>query len=74
MVEKFKAYASYKEAFADYENLLKSNPRYKNVVNSESSQDFASGLQKVGYATDPKYTEKLNQVINGNRLKSSIIA
>lgn len=73
MVEKFKAYASYKEAFADYENLLKATPRYKNVVNSESSQEFASGLQKAGYATDPKYTEKLNQVINGNRLKSSII-
>ncbi len=74
VVEKFKAYASYKEAFNDYENLLKSSPRYKNVVNAENSQEFASGLQKAGYATDPKYTEKLNQVINGNRLKSSIIA
>jgi len=63
-VEKFRAYDSYAEAFEDYANLLRNNPRYQNVVaNSHDSQEFAYGLQRAGYATDPHYGAKLVRII-----------
>lgn len=65
MVQKFRAYASYEESFADYARLMKDNPRYERVLASgASAQGFASGLQRAGYATDPAYADKLTRVIN----------
>ena len=54
-VERFRAYASYGEAFRDYANLLASNPRYAEVLNPQDAAGFARGLQRAGYATDPMY-------------------
>lgn len=73
-VETFKAYGSYEEAMKDYTALLKNSSRYSSVLGTQNSSDFARGLQKAGYATDPSYSSKLEQVINGNTLKKSIIA
>jgi flagellar protein FlgJ len=65
---KFRAYASYEEAFKDYAQLLGSNARYADVVakaqKGGGAQTFAMGLQKAGYATDPEYASKLARVIN----------
>jgi peptidoglycan hydrolase FlgJ len=62
---KFRAYASYDDAFKDYANMMKNNPRYAKVVeNSNSVQGFAKGLQQAGYATDPQYADKLTRMIN----------
>lgn len=69
-VEKFRAYDSYADAFRDYAKLLSENPRYAKVLeHSASVQGFARELQNSGYATDPKYAEKLVQVIG--RVKTS---
>lgn len=63
-VEKFRAYGSYAEAFADYANMLTNSSRYKTVVASASDAvGFAQGLQRAGYATDPQYADKLRRVI-----------
>ncbi|HET7792320.1 MAG TPA: flagellar assembly peptidoglycan hydrolase FlgJ, partial [Rhizobacter sp.] len=62
---KFRAYGSYEEAFTDYAQMMKNNPRYAKVVESgASAQGFAQGLQKAGYATDPAYADKLTRMIN----------
>lgn len=62
---KFRAYDSYADSFADYAKLMKTSPRYSQVVaNAESAQGFAQGLQRAGYATDPAYADKLTRVIN----------
>lgn len=62
--EKFRAYDSYADSFRDYAKLLKDNPRYSKVLEQgESVQGFARALQNAGYATDPKYADKLVQVI-----------
>lgn len=62
--EKFRAYSSYDEAFKDYATMLSSNPRYANVLQQSSSPvAMAQALQKSGYATDPKYAEKLVSVM-----------
>ncbi|MDO9010743.1 MAG: flagellar assembly peptidoglycan hydrolase FlgJ [Gallionella sp.] len=63
-VEKFRAYSSYAEAFKDYAGMMSSNPRYANVLQQAGSPSgMANALQKSGYATDPKYAEKLVSVM-----------
>lgn len=64
-VEKFRAYDSYAEAFKDYANLLRSNPRYASVVQEgQGSAEAAHALQRAGYATDPNYADKLVKVMS----------
>jgi len=76
MVQKFRAYASHAESFADYAKLMKNNPRYEQVLaSSGDAHRFANGLQRAGYATDPAYAEKLSKVINTTlRLQRSATA
>jgi len=61
--EAFRAYDSYDHAFEDYARLLAKNPRYASVVQAETPEQFGHGMQKAGYATDPKYGEKLTGTI-----------
>jgi flagellar protein FlgJ len=62
-VEKFRAYSSYAESFADYARLIGNNPRYAATLKSADAAQFAQSLQKAGYATDPNYASKLTAVI-----------
>jgi peptidoglycan hydrolase FlgJ len=66
-VEKFRAYDSYADAFRDYANLLRGNPRYAGVMAQAAqgldAEGFANGLQRAGYATDPNYADKLSRII-----------
>ena len=65
VVQKFRAYNNYGEAFRDWARLMAGNPRYGPVLaNSRDAQGFAYGLQRAGYATDPNYGAKLTRVIN----------
>jgi flagellar protein FlgJ len=69
-VERFRAYGSYAEAFADYARLLKGSPRYAAVLaGARDAGTFAASMQRAGYATDPRYAEKLTQVINSASLR-----
>ena len=72
-VEKFRAYDSYADAFRDYANLLRNNPRYGGVIGTQDGTEFARRLQTAGYATDPKYAEKLSGIINGPTLRQALI-
>jgi peptidoglycan hydrolase FlgJ len=65
MTQSFRAYSSYEESFADYARLMKTSPRYRDVVaRADDATQFAQGLQRAGYATDPAYADKLGRVIN----------
>jgi flagellar protein FlgJ len=67
VVAKFRAYDSYEDSFRDYARLIKESPRYEkaeSVAQSGSAMDYASALQKAGYATDPGYARKLSGAIN----------
>jgi flagellar protein FlgJ len=72
-VERFRAYASYTEAFQDYAQLLSQSPRYAEVLGSRDAASFAQGLQRAGYATDPAYASKLQGIINGPTLRQALI-
>ena len=62
--EKFRAYDSYDEAFKDYAKMMSGNPRYAGVMQQGGSpMGMAKALQNAGYATDPKYAEKLVSVM-----------
>jgi flagellar protein FlgJ len=63
-VERFRAYGSYEESFADWARLMASSPRYAGVLRGGGSvESFAQGLQRAGYATDPEYASKLTRTI-----------
>lgn len=55
----FRVYNSYFEALTDYVKLIANNPRYAAVANASSAEQGAQALQAAGYATDPKYAQKL---------------
>ncbi len=62
---KFRAYDSYADSFRDYARLISQSPRYVQVMeNLHSASAFAQHLQSAGYATDPRYADKLSRVIN----------
>jgi len=69
-VERFRAYDSDKAAFRDYAGLLKSAPRYHAVLNTGKTADFAQGLQKAGYATDPNYAAKIARVAQNRSISA----
>lgn len=72
MVQKFRAYDSYADAFKDWAQLMTANPRYRKVLEAgRDAAGFANGLQQAGYATDPRYAEKLTRVLNSALLRQS---
>lgn len=65
VVQRFRAYASEAESFADYARLVGSSPRYAAArAAGGDARQFALNLQRAGYATDPAYAEKLGRTIN----------
>jgi len=68
VTQRFRAYSSYAESFADYAGTIRNNPRYASVVAAgNDAAGFAQGLQRAGYATDPAYASKLAKVIDATR-------
>ena len=59
-VDAFRAYQSIEQSFADHSRLVSSSRRYQAALNTGTdTAAFASALQRGGYATDPRYAEKL---------------
>lgn len=70
-VERFRAYESPDASFRDYVALLRDNPRYAAALGQGNNVvGFATALQKAGYATDPRYAEKLVAV--SQRIRDAI--
>jgi flagellar protein FlgJ len=56
----FRAYDSYKDSFDDYVNFIKTNPRYAEALKKAGNAGhYLHELQQAGYATDPRYAEKV---------------
>ncbi|WP_010628982.1 flagellar assembly peptidoglycan hydrolase FlgJ [Halomonas sp. KM-1] len=64
VVDSFRVYNSFEEAFTDYARLIGNNPRYAAVTTAGSAEQAARALQAGGYATDPAYADKLIAVMN----------
>ena len=68
--ECFRKYDSPEESFRDHSDFLRYRDRYKFLFDLELAdyQGWAHGLRKAGYATDPKYPEKLIRLIEEHAL------
>ena len=84
MQQSFRAYSSYDESFADYARLMKTSARYRDVVakaqdakqavGADSAKQFAQGLQRAGYATDPTYAAKIAAIAGGPTIERAVAA
>jgi flagellar protein FlgJ len=67
--EAFRAYGSIRAAFDDYVNFLTTNPRYAEALKHAGDRErFVQELQKAGYATDPRYAEKILAILRDSPL------
>jgi flagellar protein FlgJ len=70
--DSFRAYASPAESFADYVDLL-SRERYAAARGTDGDvRGFASALQRAGYATDPRYADKIAAIADGPTLRRAL--
>ena len=70
-VAPFRAYESFADSFEDYADFLSSSDRYKGALSAgDDVATFAANLQQGGYATDPKYSEKIEGIAESEWLKS----
>jgi len=63
VMQPFRSYDSIEEAIADYAKLITSSERYAGVLQAATPELAAREVHMAGYATDPKYSEKLIQIM-----------
>jgi flagellar protein FlgJ len=69
----FRAYASIGESVSDFANLLSNSPRYRDAIAAGGNvQAYVDGIARSGYATDPAYGNKLNEILNGSTLRAAL--
>ena len=63
--ECFRAYATAEDSYRDHSDFLKRSQRYAFLfrLDPEDYKNWAKGLKKAGYATNPKYTQQLVKFI-----------
>ena len=69
----FRAYGSIEESVSDFANLLKKSPRYRDAIAAGGdAHTYVDRMGKSGYATDPGYANKLNQILNSDVLQAAL--
>ena len=69
----FRAYGSIQESVSDFANLLKGSHRYRNAIAAGgNAQAYVNSIGQSGYATDPEYANKLNDILNGSTLRMAL--
>ena len=71
----FRAYASIDDSVNDFANLLKGSPRYAQTIAAGGDPEaYVKSIGQSGYATDPDYANKLNEILNGSTLAQALHA
>ncbi|MEM6772779.1 MAG: glucosaminidase domain-containing protein, partial [Bacteroidota bacterium] len=60
--DSFRQYGGMGESVAGYVDFLQSNPRYGNMLAAEGLDAQLAALGQSGYATDPRYAEKVGSI------------
>jgi flagellar protein FlgJ len=69
----FRAYGSIEESVNDFASLLKNSPRYRHAAAAgPDAQAYVDGIGRSGYATDPGYAAKLNDILHGSTLRAAV--
>jgi len=68
--ECFRKYNNPYESYFDHTKFLLNGQRYRFLFKLEVTnyKEWAKGLKKAGYATDPKYADRLIKIIEDNKL------
>ncbi len=68
--ECFRKYPTVLDSYSDHSQFLRSRSRYMFLFELKTTdyKGWAYGLKNAGYATDPKYAERLIELIEGNQL------
>ncbi len=70
----FRSYASYQESFEDYIKFIQRNPRYKNALKQVGkAEQYMHELHQAGYATDPRYADKVISIYHSKLFDQSAI-
>lgn len=69
--ECFRKYSSALDSYRDHSDFLRSSPRYSFLFNLEPTdyKDWAHGLKKAGYATNPRYPQIIIKLIEDYHLQ-----
>ncbi|HMK86640.1 MAG TPA: glucosaminidase domain-containing protein [Steroidobacteraceae bacterium] len=71
----FRAYSSIEESVEDFTRLLASSPRYQQALAAgDDAEAYVRRIGESGYATDPKYGDKLSGVLASGPLRSALDA
>ncbi len=63
----FRAYRNIAASFHDYAQLISQHPRYhKALEKAGNPQAYLAALQQAGYATDPRYADKITTILQQN--------
>ena len=69
----FRQYDSMAASFNDFARFIQDNPRYGQALEArDDPEQFARELQQAGYATDPKYADKLISIMNSPALRDVV--
>lgn len=66
ITDTFRAYDSLEDSIRDYFDLLE-GARYKSSLTKNTVKDCITAIKNGGYATDPKYIDKIVNIYNSNR-------
>jgi flagellar protein FlgJ len=68
-VQSFRMYRSMHDSFADHGRLLSSDPRYRKAYAARGKpKTFVKRMATAGYATDPRYADRLIRIMTKYRL------
>ena len=69
----FRSYPDLAATFDDYAEFIGKQPRYQSVTNhGDDAAGFASALQESGYATDPKYADKITAILDSGVMRQAL--
>jgi flagellum-specific peptidoglycan hydrolase FlgJ len=68
-VQSFRVYRSMSDSFADQARMLSTDPRYRKAYAARGKpKTFVKRMAKAGYATDPRYADRLIRIMKKYRL------
>jgi flagellar protein FlgJ len=71
----FRAYGSIEDSVNDFARLLSSSPRYRDAVaGGGNAESYIEAIGKSGYATDPGYANKLNEIMSSSAFRGALMA
>lgn len=68
----FRSYPSIEAGLKDYAEFLQAQRYEKAMAAGENIEQYATELQQAGYATDPKYAQKITRIANSELMNKTL--